>query len=303
MNTSFPIDLSRLPAPDIVEPLDYETLFAERKAALIKLFPKNQQAELAATLALESEPLTMLLQENAYRELLLRQRINEAARGVMLAYARGSDLDHLAALLGVKRLVIEAGDPKALPPTEDKLESDTALRERTQAALEGFSTAGPRAAYVIHARASDGRVEDASAISPSPSSVVVSVLANSGDGSAPEDLLEIVKTALNDEAIRPIGDRLTVQSAQITPYQVEATLHLLYGPETEPILQQAQERLTEYIHQQRRLGRDIRRSALFAALHVEGVQRVELISPAEDLLIDATHAAYCTKATINPGTD
>lgn len=29
------IDLSQLPAPNVVEPLDYETLFAERKATLI----------------------------------------------------------------------------------------------------------------------------------------------------------------------------------------------------------------------------------------------------------------------------
>lgn len=29
------IDLSQLPAPDVVEPLDYETLLTERKATLI----------------------------------------------------------------------------------------------------------------------------------------------------------------------------------------------------------------------------------------------------------------------------
>ncbi|NUV25651.1 hypothetical protein MS6204_04603 [Escherichia coli] len=45
------------------------------------------------TLELESEPATKLLQENAYRELLLRQRINEAAQAVMVAYAMGGDLD------------------------------------------------------------------------------------------------------------------------------------------------------------------------------------------------------------------
>ncbi len=44
------------------------------------------------TLELESEPATKLLQENAYRELLLRQRINEAAQAVMVAYAMGGDL-------------------------------------------------------------------------------------------------------------------------------------------------------------------------------------------------------------------
>lgn len=37
------IDLSQLPAPDVVETLDYETLLAERKGTLISLYPEAQQ--------------------------------------------------------------------------------------------------------------------------------------------------------------------------------------------------------------------------------------------------------------------
>ena len=51
----------------------------------------------------------------------------------------------------------------------------------------------------------------------------------------------------------------------------------------------------------RRIGRDIRRSALFAALHVEGVQRVELTKPAADVVLDATQAAYCSGYQIRVG--
>ena len=42
----------------------------------------------------------------AYRELLIRQRVNDAARGVMLATASGTDLDNLAANFNVERLLI-----------------------------------------------------------------------------------------------------------------------------------------------------------------------------------------------------
>jgi len=293
-----PIDLSQLPAPDVIEPLNYEALLAERKVALLALYPVDQQAELAATLALESEPLTLLLQENTYRELLLRQRINDAARGVMLAFAQGSDLDHLAALFGVKRLVIQHGDPQAVPPVENRLESDHALRERTQGALEGFSTAGPRGAYIMHARAADGRVADASAVSPAPAEVVVTILSNEDEGHASDDLLKVVHAALNDEAVRPVGDRLTVQTAEIVRYMVNARLHLFAGPASEPILQAAQAQLDAYVTQQRRLGRDIRRSALFAALHGEGVQRVDLLSPADDIILDEMQAGTCQKISL-----
>jgi len=50
------IDLSQLPAPDVVETLDYETLLAERKATLVSLYPTDQQDAIARTLAPEAEP-------------------------------------------------------------------------------------------------------------------------------------------------------------------------------------------------------------------------------------------------------
>lgn len=91
------IDLSQLPAPQIIEVPDFEALLAERKAAFVALYPADEQDAVRRTLELESEPITKLLQENTYREILLLQRVNEAAQAVMVAYARGSDLDQLAA--------------------------------------------------------------------------------------------------------------------------------------------------------------------------------------------------------------
>ncbi|EPP4979629.1 baseplate J/gp47 family protein, partial [Klebsiella pneumoniae] len=145
-----------------------------------------------------------------------------------------------------------------------------------------------------HALSSDGRVADASAFSPSPAEVVVTVLARDGDGTAPDDLLQVVGTALNDEAVRPVADRLSVRSAEIVSYAVNAVLFVYPGPAIEPILAAAKAKLTTYINEQRRLGRDIRLSALYAALHVQGVQRVELQQPMADVVLDKTQAAFCT---------
>ena len=97
------IDLSQLPAPQIVEVPDFEALLAERKAAFVALYPVDEQDAVRRTLELESEPITKQLQENTYREILLRQRINEAAQAVMVAYAMGGDLDQLAAINNVQR--------------------------------------------------------------------------------------------------------------------------------------------------------------------------------------------------------
>lgn len=295
------IDLSLLPAPDVVEPLDYETLFEARKSALIALFPVEQQEAVARTLSLESEPLVKLVQENVYRELILRQRVNDAARAVMVAYANGSDLDQLAAYTNVQRLVLEPADPTAVPPKAAVMESDSDFRLRIPQAFEGLSVAGPSGAYEYHARSADGRVADASAISPAPAEVTVTVLSREGDGHATDDLLNIVRDALNDEDVRPVADRVTVQSATIVPYQIKAVLYLLPTPEAEPIRAASQQQLESYINDQRRLGRDIRLSAIYAALHVEGVQRVELASPVADIVLDKTQASLCTAYSLTVG--
>ncbi|EOZ9794939.1 TPA: baseplate assembly protein [Escherichia coli] len=298
------IDLSQLPAPQIVDVPDFETLLAARKAEFVALHPKDEQEAVMRTLELESEPVTKLLQENAYRELLLRQRINEAAQAVMVAYAMGGDLDQLAANYNVKRLTVTPADDDAVPPIAAVMESDEALRLRVPAAFEGLSVAGPTAAYEFHARSADGRVADASATSPAPAEVVLTVLSREGDGTAEKDLLDVVEKALNSENVRPVADRLTVRSAEIIPYRVEATIFLYPGPEAEPVMAAAKVSLQRYIASQTRLGRDIRRSAICAALHVEGVQRVELASPLADVVLNKTQAASCTQWSVtNGGTD
>lgn len=295
------IDLSQLPPPVVVEPLDFETLFNERKEAFIALYPEDEQDVIRRTLSLESEPVTMLLEENCYRELLLRQRVNEAARAVMVAYSVSSDLDNLAANFNVERLTITPEDDSVVPPVPAVMESDADLRVRTPQAFEGLSVAGPTAAYEFFGLSADGRVADVSAVSPTPACVTISVLSREGDGTASQELIDIVFSALNGEEVRPVADRVTVQAAQIVPYEIDATLYIYPGPESEPIRQASEQKLQAYIADQRRLGRDIRLSAIYAVLHVEGVQRVELAQPLADMVLDDTQASNCTGYTITVG--
>lgn len=301
MKTFTPIDLAQLPDPDVVEQIDYEQILAERKAYAVSLWPVEQQAEVAATLAVESEPLTKLLQENAYREMLLRQRVNEASLANMLAKAKGKDLEQLAGNVNVERLVVTPGNSAAVPPIVAVMESDDSLRERAQMAWEGLSTAGPRNSYILHARSADGRVADATAESPSPAVVVVTVQGLVGDGSVDQALLDIVSQYLSDDDRRPVADRLTVQSATVLPYEVDAVIYLATtGPEAEPIREAAQARLVTFITQRRRLGVEISESAIHATLHVEGVRKV-VLSNWTDITPSEAEAAYCTGYSVAVG--
>ncbi|MCR4493442.1 baseplate assembly protein [Klebsiella pneumoniae] len=295
------IDLSQLPVPTIIEALDFETILTDVKAVMVAAFPEDLQSAVAAALTLESEPLTIIAQVMAYRELLLRQRINEGAAACMLSHATGDDLDNIAANLDTERLVISEATDTADAVTE----SDEALRLRAQAAFEGMSVAGPSAAYEYFARSASGLVADARATSPSPAEVVVSVLSTEGDGTASAELLAAVVAAVNDEEVRPLGDRVTVQSAEIVSYTIDATLYLYPGPESEPIINAAMASLKAFLtDNDKKIGRDIVRSAISAALHVQGVQRVVINAPADDLQIDNTQAARNTGYTVdNGGTD
>ncbi|MFQ0827114.1 baseplate assembly protein [Serratia fonticola] len=295
------IDLSQLPRPNVIEALDFETIFTERKERLIALTPLDEQEAIRRTLSYESEPIVKILQESAYREVLLRQRVNEAAQAVMVAYAISNDLDQLGANNDVQRLVVTPADPEVVPPVEAVMESDSDLRQRIPAAFEGMSVAGPTGAYEYHALSADGKIADVSAISPAPAEVIISVLSRLGDGTASPELLAIVSKALNDEQVRPVADRVTVQTATIVNYQIDATLFVYPGPAIEPIMADAKLRLQNYINEQRRIGRDIRRSAIYAALHTQGVQRVELAEPLEDVVLEKTQAANCTDYQIKIG--
>lgn len=293
------VDLSKLPAPDVLEVLDYETLLADRKAQFIARYPEAEQAQWQARLQLESEPIVKLLEENCYLQLLERQRINSAAKATMLAYATGHDLEVIAANYNVQRLIVQHGNPNANPPLPEIKESDDDLRTRAQLAFEGLSVAGPRSAYVFHALSAHAEVGDVSVVSPQPAQVTVTVLSRLGQGVPSQAVLKAVTEKLNDESIRPIADRVTVQPAIIHEYQIRAKLHMFRGPEYEPIKNEAQKRLEQYAVERRRLGRDITLSGIYAALHIEGVQRVELLEPTADIVLPQNKAGYCTQITLS----
>lgn len=295
------VDLSQLPAPDVVESLDYEMILAERKKYLLGLVDENQRADVEEILALESEPLTKLLEENAYRELVWRHRVNDASRAVMLAYAKKADLDQIGANFHVKRMMIDEGDPNAVPPVPPTFESDHEFRRRIQLSPEGYTTAGSKGSYEFHALGADAQVRDAQAITPAPGQVTVYVLAREGNGEATPELQQVVEETLSADAIRPMTDQVSVQSVAVTEYTVSAKLTTFSGPDAEVIRQAAVEAINDYVNQQHRIGFDITLSGIYAALHQEGVQNVTLTSPTDSLIIGDGETAYCIGINVTLG--
>jgi len=290
VSNSTAVDLSRLPAPDIVEALSYEEILLEQLADL-----RTRMGD-AFDALVESDPVLKLLEVTAYRELIIRQRINDAARALLLASAERADLDNLGALYGVVRLQIS-------PATADAdavMESDTDLRRRISLAPEGFSVAGPVAAYEFHALSADGDVADAKCISPSPGEVTVSILSRSGIGEASDELLDKVRAAFS-APVRPLTDHVTVAAAELVDFVVDADLYYFDGPDAALVRSNAYASCIAWLNSARRIGRDIPRSAIIATLHVEGVQRVVLNAPLADIPVSNLQAGRCLNLDLHDG--
>ena len=295
------IDMSKLPAPDVVVVPQFESILSVLKADLLAAMPAALRPDINDTLALESEPLTKWLERLAYQLVVERSDRNDSAHAVMLAYARGGDLDQLGAFFGVVRLVIAPANPAAIPPLAAVLEDDDTFRARIQLAPRGYSVAGPVGAYVFHAKTADGQVLDAAATSPTPGRVVVSVLSRVGSGAPSQALLNTVAAAVNADDIRPLTDEVIVQAATIVNYQIAAKIYTLPGPDSSSVLTTAQQRITAYAESMHRIGRRPTLSGIYAALHIEGVDRVELTSPAADVAVGETQASWCTAINVTHG--
>ena len=268
-------DLSRLPPPEVVRQPDFETVLAELTRAFRDRWPDYDAT-------VESDPARKILEVFAWRETVLRRQIADAARAVMLAYAGGSDLDHLAALLAVSR---------------HEGESDEALRSRVRGALGAASTAGPTSAYLHHARAVPG-VADAGVSSPTPGTVRVVVLGAAASGIPGAPVLAAVEAALSADEVRPLTDTVEVRAAAIVSYDLTASLKLAPGPDAPTVLAAAEASVRTYAGERGGLGRGVPRSGIVAALHVGGVEKVNLTAPAADVAATKAQAARLDTLTL-----
>ncbi|WNN38494.1 baseplate J/gp47 family protein [Pseudomonas inefficax] len=319
------IDLSLLPPPNVVETLEFETLYQE----VLGIFRAHMGDQWTALL--ESDPVVKLIETMAYRELLMRARVNDAAKASLLAYAKRADLDNRAADYGVQRLTIRAADPDAVPPVEAVMEGDDELRYRTRLSLEALSVAGSSGAYEYHALSSSADLAHVSVDSPRFSGVAVSdavraqlpagaivvvcdyaagldsplpgdvsltVLAGPNSTTPSAQLVAGALAALSAEDVRPVTDRPRVQAAIPTDFMVEAVLWVENGPDPNVVLAAARASLDATIAEARRLAGQLPLSAVYAALHVAGINRVDLVKPVEGVVCDKRHYPRATSITL-----
>jgi phage-related baseplate assembly protein len=313
------IDFSSIPAPTIIEDLDFETILAAMIADL-------QERDPSYTEILESDPGVKILEVAAARELVLRQRVNDALRATLLRYALGSDLDNLAAFYGLARKTAEP---------------DAELRLRTVERIMGSSTAGGAAWYRYQALSADERVKDAAVSSPEPGVVSIAILSKEGEqaddatgealdqlgvaygitrnpgetdasyrerilaevqagggyGYASAELVATVDARVQADDVRVLTDTVFVAGATIKPVNVAASVYL-YPDTPVEVFNTLQARLEAAFEAQSGLGWDVTRTWLISQLHPAGVQRVELAQPLANVVCAPGEAPALASVTL-----
>lgn len=299
------VDFSQLPEPKLIDVLDYEKLFSERKESFIALYEEKDQEKWRLILSRESDPVVKLLQENTTLELNYKAKCNEDARSLLLAYATGADLDHLALTeYGLIRLIVTPANNIVVPPLPAVYESDERLRERCLLSFEAMNTAGSANAYRFFSLSADGRVYGVKVYSPEENPYLLDIIISQFDSfnaEASVELITIVQKALDPEHVRPVCDRPNVKSSIATPFQIVARLFMGKNAEDSLMLEAANIRINKYIEQVKKNGSSIRLSAIYAALHVDGISRVVIDQPPADIEIDTWHHAYCNSVNITIG--
>jgi phage-related baseplate assembly protein len=299
------IDLDGVPPPDFVETLDYEVI----RQAAIDYF---RALHPGFTAILESDPVIKLIEAFSYRELLLRQRINDAARANTITHATGADLDTIAAFFSIGRI---------------EGETDARFRRRAQLGIYISSVAGPRKAYEVHALSAAISVVDVSVHSPAPGEVVVTVLAFEDvestaatteqklvgkalfaqpadiskvrilSGSASE-VIAAVRNRVSADDVRPLTDSVTVRPPNVIQFSIDAKLVIYPGPDAAAVRAAALAALAAYLQSIRKVSYDATLAGIIAALKVPGVQNVILAAPLADIAASYYDLPVCTAVSV-----
>lgn len=305
------IELSQLPPFTVLETISTEAILAARLAQLVSLWNAADPPN-AATYDvgnLEFDPIRINQELNTYFELLVRDRVNQAARAVTLAFAVGGDLDAIASRY-----------PGGMPRIGG--ERDIDYRTRIWLSPNTLSPHGMYESYVFwalnaYASFGDPKLRDAQAsnIAGDPH-ITITIMADGPlnlDGSVfaittndlPYDGINAGNmitaypdptptpaqqvntwTYINDDGRRGLTDVISVGGPKIVNVTYDVGLMLFPGWDEAATMTAAAGALATLLENQRWLGYSHTRSAIDAALMIGGVFDVLVNSPSADVMID-----------------
>jgi phage-related baseplate assembly protein len=294
------IDLSRLPAPNAIEALDYETLlsdFVDRFQAywdeLRLARPELPEYDVAS---METDPVIILGQAWSYLRLLDRARVNDAVKAVLAPSSTGADLDHVVARQGITRLELAP----ATSQTPALMETDAALLRRYLLSFDRPS-AGSASRYLyeawtaaptlhdvrVNGRAVHGRVGDTDVV----------IIGEDGDPATNEELAA-VQAAISASNVKPEAVGIAALRANRLEYQIVQVIKVPVGPDAELVRLEAVARVTAAALSRMKIGASVPRDLLAGAAFGDSIVDVEHLEPEEDIEAEPYTVPVCTSVEI-----
>ncbi len=282
------IDVSRLPAPEIIEALDFETLLAAFKTRFLTFWNTQRAIDPSLpaydTLDLETDPAVIVGEAWSYLRLLDRQRVNDGYRALLAPLATGSNLDVIAATRNVERLTVQP----ATSTTPAVMESDPSLLLRYMLSYD-VPAAGSAGRYLFDAWSAWPHGEDGSGMHDARVNGYAihgrrgdSDLVITGAGGRVPTTEEIltVRAAVTDINRAPDGVAITVMAAQRVEYAVSLVVEVPgNGPAPEAVRAEAEERVRAAAAGRMLIGGEIPEGLLAGAGYGANVIRVRDLAP------------------------
>jgi phage-related baseplate assembly protein len=297
------INLAELGPMEVIETISTEDILAARMARFKELWALYDPSAAAQydVENLEFDPIKINQECSTYFELMMRNRVNQAARDVTLAFGYGNNLEGIASRY-----------PGGVPRLEG--ESDDRYRRRVWLSPNVLSPHGTAEHYVFWALTGDPTLHDASAVTiEGTGKVFVTIMAESGSVAAmawtrtydrtTSALLHTearpvinamptlpqiidVRAYILAEARRGLTDEIIVYGPKVAHANYKARIWLFPNVSAELAFSKIERAVAALLEKQRWLGFDHSRMAFDAALAQEGVHHAIIDEPFKDVNVD-----------------
>lgn len=296
-----PFDLSRLPAPNAIEPLDAETLRQQYMTAFLAAWTQARALDPSLpdydVAALETDPAVILSEAFALVRLLDRGRVNDAVKALLAPLATGADLDNVAARQAVQRLVV-------IPATDTSpavMESDAQLLRRYLLSFDR-AAAGSRDRYLFEAFSAWPAMLDAAVIGQDVhgrrGDVDLVVLGPGGRAPTTGELAQ-VRAAVTAPAVKPEATAITVLAARRALYTPQLNLDVSSGPDSDAIKADAASRILAAAAERCKVGAMLPADLMSGVAYGPGVVRVAWQTPLADIAAEPYTAPVLAGLLLN----
>jgi len=281
----------------VLEDIDSETIITNRMARFKQIWTDHDPPAGAVydVENLEFDPIRICQEASADFEMLLRNRINQAAKDVTLAFGYGTNLDGIASRY-----------PYGVPRLEG--ESDDQYRRRIWLSPNILTPHGVHESYVFWALSSDPTYRDAAALTkPASGHVFIPVLLDDIDAApwfkavgteqwvwtrkitqhpippGPQRLATF--KYINEPGRKGLTDVVHVVRPKVVHTSYDIDVWTFPGVDFQDVMLDTRTALDKYVESRRWLGNDHTRMDIFAAIKQQAVYNADIKSPAADVVV------------------